>query len=191
MREVHQPFIHENVFAPLEERHIRCIHHELFPGDGVDVAGDLFNDQVRSHLKITKPGVVLCLNLLEHVGKRAEIANLLADLIDSGGFLLATVPRSYQYHAAPIDTYYRPTPQQLAALFPSMVPIKEMTIDAGTLWSDLGQGGGPGTLTYRLARHFWRCLTYVPDPKKWLSHVHSTLWLFKRRKVSLTLLRKP
>ena len=35
-RSVAQPWIEAEVFAPLSVRGVRVLHHELFPGDGVD-----------------------------------------------------------------------------------------------------------------------------------------------------------
>ena len=191
MREIHQPFIQENVFGPLEKQGILCVHHELHLDDGVDIAGDLYSEPVREKLKATSSDIVLCLNLLEHVPNPEKLAAFLCELVQQGGFLLVTVPLSYQYHADPIDTYYRPTPKQLAELFPDLVTIKEQTVCVGTLLTELGRGGGLGTMLYRLGRHFWRCITYMGDSKKWFSHVHSTCWMFRQRKVSLVLLRMP
>jgi len=39
------------------------------------------------------------------------------DIAGPGGLILVTVPRSYPYHADPLDTGYRPRPAALAAAF--------------------------------------------------------------------------
>ena len=61
---------------------------------------------------------LLCCNVLEHVRDPGEFARRCGTLVMSGGVLAVTVPRSYPHHSDPIDTLYRPTPEEAAALFP-------------------------------------------------------------------------
>ena len=61
---------------------------------------------------------LLCCNVLEHVRDPGEFARRCAMLVRPGGVIVVTVPRSYPHHADPIDTLYRPTPEEAAALFP-------------------------------------------------------------------------
>jgi hypothetical protein len=190
MREIHQPFIHSDIFQPLTSRGLRCIHHELHPGEGVDIAGDLNDTKVQAELIALKSNLVLCCNLLEHVTAREVFAASLSQFVAPGGYLLVTVPKSFQYHADPIDTYFRPCPHQLAALFPNLSLVRSGVVVVESMWADLRAGGGLGTLTFRLARHLRRLITLLPDRQKWLSHAHSTLWLVRRREVSMVLLQR-
>jgi hypothetical protein len=190
MRRVHQPHIQNEIFQPLEDQGFTCLHHELEPAPGIHISGDLQAPKTLNQLKEVGADLTLCMNLLEHVNNRPRLAEAISSLVKSNGFLLVSVPRSFHYHADPIDTYYRPTPTELAALFPTLKLKEARSVSAGTLWRELAIGGGIGTLAFRLARHFARCITYIPQPRKWISHLHSTLWLAHERSVSIVLLKK-
>jgi hypothetical protein len=117
-REVRQPHIERLIFAPLRAAGVDVIHTDLKAHPGVDVAGDLLEPGVQARLRALRPRAALSSNLLEHVTAPETFARVMSSLIGPGGTLLVTVPRSYPYHADPIDTGFRPTPQDLAALFP-------------------------------------------------------------------------
>jgi hypothetical protein len=190
MREVHQPFIHANVFAPLTSRGVKCLHHELHSAEGVDLVGDLLEKRVQTEIKALKPDLILCCNLIEHVTDRHMLAQALAETLSQGGFLLLTVPKSFQYHADPIDTYYRPTPEQLIELFPDFSVVRSEILVVESMLSDMRGSYGLGTLAHHLMRHMTRLVTLIPQYQRWLSHMHSSLWLIRRRKVTMLLLRR-
>lgn len=190
MRETHQPFIKKNILDPLEVKAIRCIHHELHPGDGVDLAGDLFDTTVQSKVIELKPDLILCCNLFEHVIDRSNLAHILSLAVPKSCYLLLTVPRSFQYHADPIDTYFRPTPLELSLLFPEFKTIHSQVIKVESMIDDLRGGYRLGTLASNLVRHFLRLITLLPQRQRWLSHLHSTLWLFRSRQVTMLLLQR-
>jgi hypothetical protein len=58
--------------------------------------------------------------VLEHVVDRPAFANAITALLPKGGRALVTVPNRFPYHPDPIDTNYRPTPEELRALFPEL-----------------------------------------------------------------------
>jgi hypothetical protein len=116
-RTVHQPHIDRMIFAPLREAHVEVIHCDLKRADGVDVAGDLMDTEIQKELRGRRPRAVLASNLLEHVVEPQGFAHAMASLLSPGGLLIVTVPRSYPYHADPIDTGFRPTPEELSSLF--------------------------------------------------------------------------
>jgi SAM-dependent methyltransferase len=119
-----QPWIHGTVYAPLEQRGVRVLHHELEPAVGVDVAGDLTDAAFRASLENLEIRSVMCCNVLEHVPEPNRIAATLERLIAPGGYALVTVPRRYPYHPGPIDTMFRPTAAELRALFPALTEVK-------------------------------------------------------------------
>ena len=116
-REGTKPHIERELFAPLRDAGIEILHSDLKQADGVDVAGDILDPAVCATLKGRGFGALLIANMLEHVRDRAAVAAACEEIVGPGGLILATVPRSFPYHADPIDTGYRPTPAQLAALF--------------------------------------------------------------------------
>jgi SAM-dependent methyltransferase len=115
-----QPWIQRVVYDPLERRGIRVLHHELRPGPGVDVAGDLTERGFLDGLPELGVRSVLCSNVLEHVPNPAEVASALQRAVAPGGYALVSVPRRYPYHPGPVDTLFRPTPDELRRLFPAL-----------------------------------------------------------------------
>jgi hypothetical protein len=113
-----QPYIHENVHRPLLDRGVRLLHTDAKAAPGVDLVMDVTAesdatlDEHRASARL-----VLCTNMLEHVIDRAAVARRLCSLLDERGILIVTVPRRYPEHLDPIDTLFRPSPQQLAELF--------------------------------------------------------------------------
>jgi len=117
-RTVKQPHIDREIFAPLRRAGATVIHADLKEDEGVDIAGDLLDPAIQHRLKQHRPRAALSSNLLEHVRDPSTIAKAMVAIVEPGGYLIVTVPRSYPYHADPIDTLFRPTPNELAALFP-------------------------------------------------------------------------
>ena len=119
-----QPWLGELVYEPLTRRGVQVLHHELEPAPGVDVAGDLTDPRFLEQLAEVELGSIMCCNVLEHVPDAAGIAAALEGLVPPGGYLFATVPRRYPYHPGPIDTLFRPTAGELAALFESLTLVE-------------------------------------------------------------------
>jgi hypothetical protein len=112
-----QPHIDRLIFAPLRSRGVEVVHSDLKMQPGVDIAGDLTEEAVQNQLRARGFKAALSSNLLEHVRDREGIARAIASCVAPGGIVIVTVPRSYPYHADPIDTGFRPTPDELAELF--------------------------------------------------------------------------
>lgn len=140
-REIRQPHIDREIFAPLRARGISVAHADLKSAPGVDVAGDVLRPDIQAALRARDPRVVLTSNLLEHVPDRVAFAEALRALLPVGRILIATVPRSYPYHADPIDTGFRPSPEELAALFPRSEIVTADTIVDGTYADELRARG--------------------------------------------------
>ena len=120
LRSVGQPWIERLVFAPLAQRGVRVLHHELRPAPGVDVVGDLTDSVFRARLGALGVRSIICCNVLEHVPDPAEVAATLERAVSPSGYLLVTVPKHYPYHPGPIDTLFRPRVDELASLFPRL-----------------------------------------------------------------------
>ena len=186
-RVVSKPYIDREIFDPMVRAGARVIHADLKAGEGVDVSGDLFDPLVQQKLREIGADVVLACNILEHLREdvRGRFAAVLDTLIVPGGVLVLTVPYSYPYHADPIDTLYRPSPRELSACFPAYEVLDARTIESES-YGDEFLAGGP----LRMARKLLRLLIPVP-PKRWLSHAHRMLWLFRPYVLSGVVLRKP
>lgn len=141
-----QPHIDREVFAPLRRQGVEVIHLDLKAALGVDIAGDLADPSTQSEIMRRAPRAGLCSNLLEHVVDPAGFAQVIQRLFQAGAVLIVTVPHSYPYHADPIDTGFRPTPDQLAALFPACrVRAAEVLVD-DTYGRELLRGGKAGAV---------------------------------------------
>jgi hypothetical protein len=140
-REVRQPHIERLIFAPIREIGVEVIHTDLKESAGVDVAGDLLEASVQSQLRARRPRAALSSNLLEHVTAPERFASVIGSLVEPGGLLLVTVPRSYPFHADPIDTGFRPTPAELAAIFPGFTLVRgDVVVDSTYARELFGQG---------------------------------------------------
>jgi hypothetical protein len=119
-------------------------------------------------------------NLLEHVIDRAALATLVMQVLPPGGLIFVTGPRDYPYHKDPIDTMYRPTVEEAAALFAGARVVEGEIIDAGR-WQ---RGGRPAwRVMARLAVPVYR-------PRKWWDLVRQTPYLVKPIKAFAVVLKK-
>ena len=131
-RNSRQPWIEEYVFEPFRWRGGEVIHLDLKEAPGVDVVGDLADRQTREQLALCGFQSVFCSNLLEHVADRRALCQGMLSLLDEGGLLFASCPRSYPYHPDPIDTMYRPDAGELAAAFPGTRVLHADVVQCGT-----------------------------------------------------------
>jgi len=185
-REVTQPHIHAELFRSLEKAGVTVLHSDLKQADGVDLAGDILDPAVMSALKSRGFRCVLISNLLEHVRNRDAVAAACEEIVGPGGLILATVPSSFPFHADPIDTYYRPSPPELAALFKrSRVLLKEELI-VRTYRDDWKARGS--TFWKELAKTFLWALIFFARPKSFASRAHRWLWYSRPYRVSIALL---
>jgi len=183
-----QPHIDQQLFAPLRSAGVRVIHCDLQDDPGVDLVGDVFDPAYRERLRAFNAELLICSNLLEHLTDPQAFASACAGLVEPGGFVLITVPSNYPFHPDPIDTMFRPTPGELAEMFPGWEIIEAEEMTCGNFREDLARGGmfwrNAGRHLTRLAAPFYR-------PRYWLSCAHRMLWLFRRYRVTLLLVRKP
>ena len=187
-REVSKPYIDRDIFEPLARAGARVVHSDLKVGEGVDIGGDLFDPAVQARLREVGADAIVACNIMEHLpeGHRERFAGVLDSLLPAGGTLVVTVPYSYPYHADPIDTLYRPSPQELCACFPRYEVLDARTI-ASESYGDEFVAGGPWRMTRKVLRMFFPFMR----PKRWLSHAHRFLWLFRPYRLTGVVLRKP
>jgi hypothetical protein len=188
-REQAQPHIHQLVHSPLLAAGIRVITSDMKSGDGIDIVGDLFDPVVRDELAELHPDLVLCCNILEHVRDPQGLSAIVASLVGPDKWLLVTAPHSYPYHLDPIDTMFRPTPQEIARLFPDFDLEVGWIFEAGSFRGDMERHQSPPIVNFlrTLARSVWPWQGLEAAKARW----HRWFWYFKPYEMSLALLRRP
>jgi hypothetical protein len=186
-RERIKPHIERELFAPMRKAGVQVVHSDRKAGEGVDVAGDLLDPQLIARFKAMGFRCVLLSNVLEHVRDRAGVAAACEEIAGPGGLVLATAPSSYPFHADPIDTGFRPTPGQLAAVFTRSRPVLLEEVSGQTFAEDLEARGAPvwraalQTIGWTLAAPIW--------PKSSLARVHRWFWFSRPCKAAMALMR--
>lgn len=184
-REMEQPHIYSHIFRLLEEMGVKVIHSDIKQAEGVDVVGNIFDDEALQELKDLNPKSLICANMFEHIEDRQLLADRLMEILPEGGLFFITVPNSYHHHADPIDTMYRPSPEELALLFPNQDILQTELLTAGTYWGKIKQR--PFTLFFR---HFFRFFIPFVSWEKWKRSMRKLYWLFHHYKVSALVGRK-
>lgn len=188
-RTVISPHIDRHLHAPLRERGAHIVCSDIKEGDGVDVWGDIYDPEVRKQLRAVGAKTLLCCNMFEHVVDRPRLAGICDDLLEPGGLLVVTVPHSYPYHRDPIDTYFRPTPGEIAAMFPDYGMVRAEIIES-TTWLDDVFRTEPRPVWAVTKKLIGTAIMAggLDDTK---ARAHCLLWSFRPYKVSAAILRKP
>jgi SAM-dependent methyltransferase len=189
-RESVQPWITRDLFTPLAARGVEIVHLDARPGDdpghGIDIRADLLRDGDFALVAgARRYSALLCCNVLEHVPDPGEFARRCALLVRPGGIIVVTVPRSYPHHADPIDTLYRPTPEDAAALFPHSTLVAAEIIDVGLSYRDEVR-----RRPWILLRHPLRLPVPFLGLAKWRNSMLKPYWLFHNYRVSAAVLRR-
>lgn len=169
-----QPYIDNNIFAPLRSRGGRIYHLDIKPAPGVDIVGDLldpkFLDQI-AHMQIRS---AMISNLFEHVTIRKEICDVVMKILPENGYLFVSGPKAYPYHADPIDTLFRPDIPEMHAHFPGTRIVDSAIIDSGNWrqWNPAERGRPLGRTLARLLVPFYR-------PAKWWELARQSPYIFK------------
>ena len=181
---VSQPWIHNELFGPIRARGLSVLNCDIKSAPGVDLVGNLEDERFLAELAEHRFQSVLCSNLLEHVENREAIAATLLRVIPSGGYLFLSGPHSYPRHADPIDTMFRPSPAELARLFPGTNVVAQAVVDCGTYWEYATRT--PKKFVSSIAR----LALPVYKPKDWLSAVYRLGWLFREFQAVCVVLQK-
>lgn len=178
-----KPHIERAVHGPLARRGIRPVTSDLVDGPGIDISGDIFDPGVQDQLKAVGAKSLMCFNILEHVKDPKGFAEICNEIVKPGGVVFVSVPYKYPFHANPIDTMFRPTPEEIAALFPGYTLERAQIVRAGSHWDDLK--------SLRGVARFVRGLVLPVSLTSWRTAVHNLLWLFRPYEISIAALRKP
>lgn len=185
-REVVQPHIERELFAPLRRAGVSVVHGDLKQRDGVDLTSDVLDPAAMGDLKARKFKCVLIANVLEHVHDRGAFAAACEEIVGPDGLILATVPLSYPYHADPIDSYYRPTPAELAGAFRRSRSILTEELTGRTYAEELRARGS--SIWKELALTASSSLLSFARPRRAASRAHRWLWYRRPYRVSIALM---
>lgn len=184
-REIRQPFIERDLFTPLRKAGVKVFHCDLKSAEGIDLAGNVLDPKVQQQLRAMDFKCVLVSNLLEHVTDRDEVMRACAAIVGRGGLILATVPSSYPYHPDPIDTLYRPCPEDLAAAFPGTTPVIVEELMGQTYSAEMRADGIWREVAITLAR----VLISALQPRRALAKLDRWRWYRRPYRVALVLVR--
>lgn len=180
-----QPYIDQNIFAPLRARGGKVFHLDVKDAPGVDLVGDLLDPDFLGKLNGMKIRAVMISNILEHVTNREEICQVLLNVLPLGGYLVISGPHHYPYHRDPIDTMFRPTIAEMHAHFPRTTIVDSAIIDSGNWrqWNVAERGRTLSRTVARLMLPFYR-------PVKWWELARQTPYIFKHITAFAIILRK-
>jgi len=179
LRETHQPWTEENLFAPLRGRGIEIVHLDAREGNGIDIRADIADPSDVERIRRMHPRAVLCCNILEHVLEPARVAKHCVDIVGPGGYVFVTVPYSYPRHRDPIDTLYRPTPAELQTLFRHTELVAGEIIDAGESYLTQVK-----KRPWILLRHIFRAPFPFIGYEDWRHSMRKPTWLFRNYRVT-------
>jgi hypothetical protein len=183
-RRLEQPHIDKYLFAPARMKNLEVIHVDAKEAPGVDLVADLTDSTFAARLAKLRVRSVMCCNLLEHVTDRLIIRDVVLSILKPGGYLIATVPYRFPYHEDPIDTMYRPTVAEVAALFPGTSVHKAAIVRASRFAYEMGS-------SYRaLCRLMARSGVPFYRPQRWWGNVRRLGEIIAGYKVTCVILRK-
>jgi hypothetical protein len=183
-REVEQPWTNQKLFAPLRADSVALIHCDFREGDGIDLRADILEDRDLPRLKALNAKAVLCCNILEHVREPERLAQRCLDIVGAGGLIFVTVPFSYPHHRDPIDTLYRPAPDDLAKLFAPARMLNGEILDVGESYRDQVK-----QRPWILLRHVFRAPVPFLGFDKWRRSMGKLYWLRHNYKVTAAVFR--
>ena len=175
-----QPWIYDYIFRPLQMAQCIVKHVDIKPAPGVDIVGDLSDPQFHEELIRYRFKSIFFSNVLEHLSERESICNALVSMIPLGGFIFASCPRHYPYHPDPIDTMFRPTVNELVALFKGIRLLSGEIVRGGNLITNERSRRKRIIIAARMTIPFYR-------PGHWLRNWH---FVFKPYSATCVVLQK-
>jgi hypothetical protein len=184
-RTTRQPWMDQLVFDPLRALGVVVKHVDMKDGEGVDFTGDLMDPVFVRRLASQGFRSVLCSNVLEHVRDPRQLSRQLPGLVGPGGHVIVTGPLRFPYHPDPIDTGFRPTPDELVGLFPGLEVVAAEEVDCGSFFESLTHGWRE--LPARIAWVFLPFLRW----RGWTGNLHRLTWMGARFSATCVVLRRP
>jgi hypothetical protein len=184
-RTVMQPWIDQNIFAPIRNRGGKVCHLDMKKARGVDIVGNLLDHEFLDHIAQMKVRSVMVSSLFQHVTNRQEVADTLLKILPPGGYIIVSGPNSFPYCPDPIDTMFRPTVEEMHKHFPGTGIVDSAIIDSGNWrqWDDRERGRSLARTMMRLMLPFYR-------PLKWWELARGVPYFFKHITAFAIILRK-
>jgi len=180
-----QPWIETVLFDPLRARGVEVVNVDVRAGHGIDLRADVTAPEGRERLRAVGARALLCNNTLEHVEDPSAFARACAEVVAPGGLLVVTVPNSYPRHRDPIDTMFRPTPAEIAALLPDHEVVAEALIPTGSYWDQLRRR------PWIISRQLLRLPFPFVDFAGWKRSMMKFYWMVRPYRQSCVVLRRP
>jgi hypothetical protein len=173
-RTIMQPWIDQNIFAPIRKRGGKVYHMDMKEARGVDIVGDLRDREFLDRIAQMKVRSVMVSSLFQHVTNRHEVADVLLHIVPPGGYIIVSGPKSFPYCPDPIDTMFRPTIEEMHKHFPGMKIIDSAIIDSGNWrqWDARERGRSLARAVMRLIMAFYR-------PLKWWELARGVPYFFE------------
>ena len=110
-----QPFIQNNIFNLFSDEKKQVIHLDMKEDEGIDLVGDLSDENFRRLVKNLKPKLILCNNILMYLNKntRKELSKILFEILDENGYLIITNSLVFPPSPDPVEAYHRATPEKM------------------------------------------------------------------------------
>ncbi|CAM8316272.1 hypothetical protein MCEMHM16_00474 [Candidatus Methylopumilus planktonicus] len=167
------------IYSKKQKARILHVDAENFPG--VDIVQDLSQPNSLSFCdKLKGSKLFILANVLEHIPKKAhaEFLKKIYSKMKSEDGLIITVPYDYPYHADPIDTMYRPSPNELNQLLP-LTWLEGEIVSAGSYKEEFKRMN-----VFKKIRKLLKPLWILQKPTKWLEN-HRLFYLFKQYQITI------
>ena len=119
-----QPHIHKNIFDFVSKKGVKITHTDIQDVEGVDLVGDLLDEEFVKTLENEQFDIIVCSNLLEHLEEIDPVCKTIEKILKKNGLAIITVPYNYPYHLDPIDNMFRPTVKELQEKFLKLRKLK-------------------------------------------------------------------
>jgi len=176
-----KPWVSKNVFDLFKKQKAKILHVDAENFPGVDIVQDLSQPNSLSFCdKLKGSKLFILANVLEHIPKKAhaEFLKKIYSKMKSKDGLIITVPYDYPYHADPIDTMYRPTPNALYQLLP-LTWLEGEIVSAGSYKEEFRRMN-----VFKKIRKLLKPLWILQKPTKWLEN-HRLFYLFKQYQITI------
>ena len=189
-----KPHINENIHSKLFARGIRVIHSDFKPDPDISnpedqIIGDVFDEKVFKRMLDTKPKCILLCNILEHVKNPKELCKRIMEISNEKTIIIVTVPFSFPYHRDPIDTLFRPSPEELIKNFNDVEVIHQDIIE-GTNFSEQLKELNLAKAFIRVTKEVLKVMIFLITFQLRKIRFSRILWLKNNYTVSLVVLRK-
>lgn len=180
-----QPYIYENIIKTVKDEGHTITNLDLRDVDGVDLVGDIFDEDFFLKLKAMNFDVIFVFNLLEHVTDLELMVERLQELVGSGKYIVFSGPYKYPMHMDPIDNMFRPDIDEVSALFDRCVTI------SGKHVIDYRYGKYLFKSAFVFIKEVLRIAAFFYKFEKWKKVVLPKLkWIFYRFEVTCVLFQK-